>query len=477
MKKNLLYVAIILIILISVSSLVYFHSKSKSSNESSYGSSPTVSIENPTTTNQVQPEKQIEHKDFSDDRLLEDELTRGDLLILNQHNYVIVSREDLSNKYHPILKFLLISKQNFNRELLLKTNQKLIQALNFKPTDKVKAIVNTHGKIKYLEIISGLKYVTKYLLNEHNEYNKIQEYIIPEYKLSTINLHFKTSSLELEDYLKRTQLFNYSDIGKIVSLIKEQGSLDINAIKVVVTKEYVNNEVVSDYIINTNAIKLYTDYKTYSYIKYKNEWYSLTNGLQPKTNDIVSSKPTNLSFLPNPLNKSSFRVSSEFNPQRKHPITGRIQPHNGIDLATPTGTKVYSVANGTVITNGYQKGKAGIYITIKHEGLFSHFKTYYMHLSKTLVKAGDYVKRGQVIALSGNTGGSTAPHLHFEIRENNIPFNPRLIDKKVSGLLKSNNTNVTSSGSSDNSYINPLVDNDLSYLNYYNLIVKLLAMN
>lgn len=113
------------------------------------------------------------------------------------------------------------------------------------------------------------------------------------------------------------------------------------------------------------------------------------------------------------------RITSNFNPNRKHPITKRIRPHNGTDFGVPTGTKVYAPANGKVVKATFQRA-AGNYIVIQHAGNVS---TVYMHLSKILVKPGQHVKQGTLIARSGNTGASTGPHLHYELRINNRPVN------------------------------------------------------
>nr|WP_298412908.1 peptidoglycan DD-metalloendopeptidase family protein [uncultured Halomonas sp.] len=111
-----------------------------------------------------------------------------------------------------------------------------------------------------------------------------------------------------------------------------------------------------------------------------------------------------------------YRISSSFNLRRKHPISGRVSPHRGTDFAMRTGTPVKSPASGRVVKAAYQKGGAGNYLVIRHD---NGYKTRYMHLSKRLVREGERVKMGQQIALSGNTGGSTGPHLHYEVMVNN----------------------------------------------------------
>ncbi|OCG23053.1 MULTISPECIES: murein DD-endopeptidase MepM [unclassified Gilliamella] len=125
------------------------------------------------------------------------------------------------------------------------------------------------------------------------------------------------------------------------------------------------------------------------------------------------------SFFRYPLAKQA-RVSSGFNPRRLHPVTGVVTPHNGVDFAVSRGTPVLSVGNGEVVIAKYS-GSAGNYIAIRHG---RQYMTTYMHLDKILVKPGQQIKQGDKIGLSGNTGRSTGPHLHFELHINNKPVNP-----------------------------------------------------
>ena len=107
----------------------------------------------------------------------------------------------------------------------------------------------------------------------------------------------------------------------------------------------------------------------------------------------------------------SYRLSSNFNPTRKHPVTGRIAPHNGTDWATPTGTSIQATGDGVVVMTR-KHPYAGNYVVIQHG---SRYKTRYLHLSKILVSKGQKVSRGQRIGLSGATGRVTGPHIHYEL--------------------------------------------------------------
>jgi murein DD-endopeptidase MepM/ murein hydrolase activator NlpD len=97
---------------------------------------------------------------------------------------------------------------------------------------------------------------------------------------------------------------------------------------------------------------------------------------------------------------------------RPHPVTRRYRFHEGIDLRAAVGTRVYASKAGRIIFAG-RKGGYGKMVGIEHEG---NFTTWYGHLSRIRVKVGQTVSQGRVIGLSGNTGISTGPHLHFEIR-------------------------------------------------------------
>jgi murein DD-endopeptidase MepM/ murein hydrolase activator NlpD len=105
---------------------------------------------------------------------------------------------------------------------------------------------------------------------------------------------------------------------------------------------------------------------------------------------------------------------------RKHPVTRHYRLHEGIDFRASIGTRIYASKTGTV-TYAARKGGYGKTVSIQHEDDFS---TSYGHLSRIYVSVGDFVRQGQVIGLSGNTGISTGPHLHFEIRYKGKSENP-----------------------------------------------------
>ena len=98
--------------------------------------------------------------------------------------------------------------------------------------------------------------------------------------------------------------------------------------------------------------------------------------------------------------------------------------HKGIDLRAAVGDTVYSAFSGRVRLTRFERGGYGFYVIVRHE---NGLETVYGHLSRFLVKPDQYVKAGQPIALSGNTGRSTGPHLHFETRFMGYAINPEAI--------------------------------------------------
>ena len=105
---------------------------------------------------------------------------------------------------------------------------------------------------------------------------------------------------------------------------------------------------------------------------------------------------------------------------RIDPINGKSSFHTGVDIIAPPGTPVMAAAGGVVATVAYVPEYGNI-VDVDHDnGLTSR----YAHLTRSLVRVGDVVMKGQKIALVGSTGRTTGPHLHFEVRENGIPLNP-----------------------------------------------------
>ena len=122
------------------------------------------------------------------------------------------------------------------------------------------------------------------------------------------------------------------------------------------------------------------------------------------------------------LKKNGVRITSLFG-RRTDPVYGGIRPHTGVDFAGPLGTPIFSTGNGIVkeIKRSYSYTGYGNYVVIDHG---FGYTTYYAHLQSINVIEGQTVTRGDKIGTLGNTGKSTAPHLHYEVRYLGDPKNP-----------------------------------------------------
>uniref|UniRef100_UPI00258E6FFC murein DD-endopeptidase MepM n=1 Tax=Rodentibacter caecimuris TaxID=1796644 RepID=UPI00258E6FFC len=176
---------------------------------------------------------------------------------------------------------------------------------------------------------------------------------------------------------------------------------------ILVSREYLGDKLTGQG--NVEAIHILADGKSYYAIQAANGRYYNQQG-----------ETLGKGFARYPLQRQA-RVSSGFNPNRRHPVTGRIRPHKGVDFSVPQGTPVIAPADGLVEKVAYQAGGAGRYVVLRHG---REYQTVYMHLSRPLVRAGQAVKKGERIALSGNTGISTGPHLHYEFHINGRAVNP-----------------------------------------------------
>jgi hypothetical protein len=134
--------------------------------------------------------------------------------------------------------------------------------------------------------------------------------------------------------------------------------------------------------------------------------------------EILGEKRSILESTPS-IRPTTGWISSKFG-ARTSPFSGKKSFHKGYDIANHAGTPIVAPADG-VITYAGSRGSMGVMVSIDHgHGMV----TRYGHLSKALKKSGEQVKRGEKIALMGNTGRSTGPHLHYEVRLNGMPVNP-----------------------------------------------------
>ena len=158
--------------------------------------------------------------------------------------------------------------------------------------------------------------------------------------------------------------------------------------------------------------------KMHNFLEQLNTEAQLEEVNQLELLQAVRSKHFNLAATPS-IWPSEGWVTSGFG-YRKSPFTGRREFHKGLDISAPVGTPIYAPASGRIVFKG-RKGGYGLYVAMNHGNEYS---TNYGHLHDINVKDGQEVKRGEIIGYVGNSGRSTGPHLHYEIRVNGVPVNP-----------------------------------------------------
>ncbi len=126
-----------------------------------------------------------------------------------------------------------------------------------------------------------------------------------------------------------------------------------------------------------------------------------------------------LESLPSILPARGF-ISSRFSSSRMHPVHHLPLPHEGMDISAPAGSPIVATAKGRVTSTGRRNGY-GLTVLVEHG---FGYETLYGHASQILVRTGQEVERGEVIALVGSTGITTAPHVHYEVRQNGRPVDP-----------------------------------------------------
>ena len=171
-----------------------------------------------------------------------------------------------------------------------------------------------------------------------------------------------------------------------------------------------------------------------AYFQHKGEEIYAFNYLTPDSKNSTDyyddmGKSLQKAFLKSPIKFS--RISSRYNLKRRIKLYGnRARPHKGTDFAAAIGTPILATASGTV-TESARKGGNGNYVKIRHNSTYS---TQYLHMSKRMVKVGDYVSQGDVIGKVGMTGNTSGPHVCYRFWKNGRqvdPFRQKLPDAKA----------------------------------------------
>ena len=317
-------------------------------------------------------------------------------------------------------------KDQFSHTVVKGDSLKDVLELSGLEDDTSKQLIATYPELKYLQ--AGQQFY--WILNNDGELEYLN-WLVSQKKEHIYELQsdgkFNRQILEKKSVWKREVLRGEMD-GSFVNSLKKLGldnrqiyqltsalqwQVSLKQLKkdtkisILVSREYLEEKRTGQG--NVEAIHIMTGGKGYYAIQAANGRYYNRQG-----------ETLGKGFARYPLQRQA-RVSSPFNPRRLHPVTGRVAPHKGVDFSMPIGTLVIAPADGTGEKIAYQANGAGRYVVIRHS---REYQTVYMHLSRPLVKAGQSVKKGERIALSGNTGRSTGPHLHYEFHINGRPVNP-----------------------------------------------------
>ena len=302
-------------------------------------------------------------------------------------------------------------------------------------------IIATFYKISYRVNINGE--MVGYTDNKSKLQSKINDYIengdnentafvqvenLPEYNICLLKRNVDADDDKIFDLVKNNGLTyyryyaildnqeekvyvsNFSDAENIVNGLKEKSSSNIDNITI---SEKYETELKDMTSVEEAVAKLYVEPKSIMVASNKSTKKTSTGSVNTATS--ISGGKVSLGIsLVKPV---SGTISSRFGARSRV----RSSAHTGLDIATSTGTPVVAAASGTVTFSGW-KVSYGYLMVITHS---NGVQTYYGHCSKLYYSAGQTVSKGQKIAAVGNTGNSTGPHLHFEIRVNGVAYNPQ----------------------------------------------------
>ncbi len=297
---------------------------------------------------------------------------------------------------------------------LLEVDRQYLRLDNLLPGQQIYLLISPDNKLMALKVIIDLANTLTFTLKD-NEYVALLETKQGEWQNSSyegsITGSFYNNAIDAG--LTSGQIQQISDA--LQDRIDFRRQLQAgDTFNVLVSKQYIDGQ----YSLDSEVLAVIINTRRQTYTAFLNEdgrYYD------------QQGRGLNKAYKRVPL-KQKYRISSNFNPKRLHPVTKKVRPHNGTDFAVPTGTKVYSIGDGVVERVGYHAA-AGNYVVIK---LGRKYTTRFLHLSKIYVHKGQHVKMGELVAKSGNTGRSTGPHLHYEFHVYNRPVDAMRVDLPLS---------------------------------------------
>ena len=297
----------------------------------------------------------------------------------------------LSKSFKPIFDFRCARPKHYYQACI--DEQNLIQKFVYKtgPLDEYEAIKDDKGgyTVHKRHIVLEREVVSKVFTIESSLYQAVAE----------SNENQQIAALIAEIFAWDIDFYLYPRKGDRIAVVYERCYKNENFVKYgrILAARYMGQQkTFSAYLFNDGQFDGYYD---------------------------EDGQPLKKMFLRTPVKFG--KMTSAYSIRRFHPISKRYKAHTGIDYGAPTGTSIFATANGRVTFAGWKSGY-GKLIIIKHP---NGYQTYYGHCSRLLKKPGQLVEQGQLIALVGQTGVATGPHVHYEVRVNGKPINPNTVKK------------------------------------------------
>lgn len=369
-----------------------------------------------------------------------------------------VEKEEIDNNVENLKDNVVEASDDFDEGYGIFVGDELCAVFKEKSSaESLKVAIQNQAKYQYqcndlvtekpFEIVKGA-----YLISQFVELNR-----------STITNVFNKINFMYYFYYTKTEKLDYD----VIYIANDKLSLGQNNIltkgkKGICTYQlrdvYQNGIKTTTENVSTNI----TRYPTAKTIEISEEEYKIL-----KHNKNSKKNAENKSNYAFPIKNAKYYVSSVFGYR-----WGKI--HGGIDLAVNSGSAVQAYRSGTVTQSGYHSSY-GNYVIIDHG---NNMQTLYAHCSSLLAKEGDTIEQGQVIALSGNTGNSTGPHLHFEVRINGSRVNPAkyigLFVKDSKDMSKINDIVKTKNLTGDNlKFVNSIKNAAIDAYQHYNILPSL----
>jgi murein DD-endopeptidase MepM/ murein hydrolase activator NlpD len=240
----------------------------------------------------------------------------------------------------------------------------------------------------------------------------------------------KAQKRELDEMKLQYQILN-DQLDKVTTILADLQDRDDNIYRVIFEAEPIASSIRSAGI---GGIDRYESFKGYSnsdlIIETEKKMDRIMGKLYVQSKsfdevfDLAKNKEKMLVSIPaiQPVNNKDLRRVGSYFGYRMDPFYKVRKFHEGMDFSAPVGTEIYATGNGTITAAGRDaQGGYGNVVRIDHGYTY---QTLYAHLSRVFVKPGQKILRGQIIGNVGNTGKSTSPHLHYEVRKNGKPLNP-----------------------------------------------------